>query len=258
MIILRMLFALSNQPTHSQHPSVQAFQEEVTTFNDRNDWLLAVNAVTIASPSWLVDFDYITTDIDLSVNGTDFDDTNGQPQINIAVVNPSPNFPSFIDAAPFVFTNDLDFTTTFAFLFVEADDNISVTMSFKEDNTFAWGGDFENTINGGEGLELELTFVNGTTISDDFAPTASDGFFGFTLKSEFLEQIRFKAASVIPGQVGEGFSFDNVAGANKEPSSAPSSEPSAAPSAGPSVSPSSTPSTEASAVENDDDDNFIA
>jgi hypothetical protein len=177
--------------------------QPITTFTSRTNW----NAAISGSSTFLENFESFTSDIPFRITPVDVG------EFTLFQAGENPNFRNLIEVPPFEFddnngTNHASMFTNFG--------ATTVDMIF-DTPVFAWGADFfgadETT---GERLDLDLMLDMGG-IFVTIPVTTNNGFFGFvTNPAEQIRKLTFVSRTNNPGQGGEGFGLDNVAGAQSQ------------------------------------------
>lgn len=181
---------------------VDSMHGAVVFFTDRTVFLTATG-----TPSFTEDFQGFTSDASFRTAPL----TIGGGVIQQEGLNAA-NFRNFVDVAPFDLTDNNG--TNHASLFVDFPEGASpgtqVRLTFASPN-LAFGSDTsQGTI--AEGAVLEV--FNGAVLlgSQPVSNTAS-AFLGYSLTGgDVATSVRFRSASLTPGNTGEGFSIDNLLG----------------------------------------------
>jgi hypothetical protein len=221
----------------SVHRDLAEEDDEITVYTVRAAWEAALAG---QAAEWCVDFNTIVTDLDFRFTNRVFADNNAATtrstnRFSLQGTGPSDGnaLLNKIDASPFETTapdGNLSGGTSYARIYVEGDSNVMVTMNFDrfgDGRVVAWGGTFTGTKTN-EQLNIELVLESGqvVVVAAAGAPnSSSNGFFGFTLKTETLQAIRFKAKTPDGQLGGETFGLDDVCGTSKRPSRRSSSAP---------------------------------
>lgn len=170
----------------------------LVTYTNQADWLAAVDASTLQG----VDFNGFGADVRFVDSPVDAGPFTLKANKSIG----SPLEPNRIDVSPFFPSSTVVDDTPYAYILVEGDNQLTVTMTF-DNPVIAFGADFKlETI--GESLDLMLNGPAGSPVVE--VPDA-DGFFGFVFdSSNLVDSIVFQARRSNGTDGGEGFGLDNV------------------------------------------------
>ncbi|MEZ6062039.1 MAG: PEP-CTERM sorting domain-containing protein [Planctomycetaceae bacterium] len=176
---------------------------DVITFTSRSAWLAAVDQTTMQT----ADFEEFTEDVRFVPAPTGVGSVDAGPfslAANKILGTSEILLPNRVDVAPF--RGSIDQTTNNAYVFVERDSNLEVTLTF-DSPVFAFGADFDR-VNGapGERLDLVLTGAGSPILQ---APD-DDTFFGFVSDGGLVSQLVFQARTANGTQSGTGFGLDNA------------------------------------------------
>ena len=183
----------------------------VITYTDRSQFLAAIDLGTAVE----ADFNEFTSDVRF-VPSTGPVDAGPFSLLANKILGSAENLePNKVDVLPFFPNVNVD-GTPHAYVLVERDSNLEVTVTF-DNPVAAFGAEYNRVDNSpGESLDLILSFQGGGT--QTIGAPDPDSFFGFVSDSALVTQFVYQARTANGTQGGTGFGLDNtISGFNLTP-----------------------------------------